>query len=189
MKYLLTTDWHLGHKKIAEYCNRPAWFGDLLLTRTCAAVDELKKTGERVCLINLGDVFLGKDGEAEALWFMSSVGADENLLVKGNHDRKSIAWFLANGWDKVYPKGFKIPGIGNDGYLTYWLLTHRPHVFVANGNKVINIHGHQHNAPAPADPRHILLSPEHMDYRPIELEELLALGGSPKWDGERFVKL
>ena len=108
-------------------------------------------------LIHLGDVSLGNDEFWHGLFKVLPM---KKWLVLGNHDNKSMTWYINHGWDFVarnftmYYYGIRI------------LFSHRPFivaptkVFVKelireNGKEVeitkersnfdINIHGHIHN--------------------------------------------
>src|SRR3954465_15308876 len=76
MKVYLVSDWHLNHKNIATYCDRPENFTELILERHNQTV----KPGDLV--INLGDVAIGKHRDAEEIIRKMN---GRKMLVRGNH--------------------------------------------------------------------------------------------------------
>lgn len=77
-----TSDWHLGHRNIIDYCNRPF-----------SSVEEMNETiidnmnsiaNEEDQLIVVGDICMGKIGETLPL--LDRINA-MIYLVPGNHDR------------------------------------------------------------------------------------------------------
>jgi len=87
-------------------------------------------------------------------------------LVRGNHDSRSISWYLSQGWDVV------CDAIDLQVYGTAFRFTHQCQD-VPEG--VVNVHGHLHDNPYPEDfsaTRHILVSCERSRYSPVCLKKL-----------------
>lgn len=186
IKIWLTTDTHFGHAAMVPYCGRPIDFGEKILKN-------LEVVGPDDVLIHLGDFCIGND----ALWhaeFMKRV-AGKKWLVKGNHDHKSNAWYLAHGWDMVCAK-FQDKLFGKN-----ILFSHVPtretnidsNLFITEIFD-INIHGHFHNTLhrllegkfivtgekernkedlAALTPKHKLLSIENTNYQPVLLDKFI----------------
>jgi calcineurin-like phosphoesterase family protein len=95
---------------------------------------------------------------------------DQRRRERGNHDRKSNSWYLANGWDFVADEmtvtlfGMRIA------------FSHKPLTSYLYPGTGINIHGHHHNTlHHPEDQvtsRHKLVCIEH-GYAPVTLQQLL----------------
>ncbi len=179
MKIHIISDTHLEHKNIQKYCNRPDNWTEYILEEIGNFDSDL--------LIHLGDVSLGNDVEWHELFTILPM---KKWLILGNHDGKSMTWYLNHGWDfcarnfTMYLYGLRI------------LFSHRPYPFppmktvtkelardVAfsevmvdkpRSNFDINIHGHIHNRTNEQIPewcRPFIL--EDQDYKPIELKEFL----------------
>lgn len=176
MKIWLITDTHFGHEKMHEYCNRPIGFEDKIFS-------ELEKIPESDLLIHLGDICIGKDE------YWHTVLAElpfKKWLIRGNHDGKSLSWYLSHGWDYVGDE-IKLKLFGKK-----ILLSHTP-LPLPDGFD-INIHGHFHNTlhrllekqwVTPDEekrnekdlenltPKHKLLAIEYTDYKSVTLESQL----------------
>jgi len=179
MKISIIGDTHFEHKNIQEYCDRPNDWEDLIAINLFELNTDL--------LIHLGDVSLGSD---EAWHNFVTDGSYKYWLVLGNHDNKSITWYLNHGWDFVarnftlYLYGLRI------------FFSHRPSIIpptkILVNEKVreegketvitkersnfdINIHGHIHNRKDINLPKwcktYII---EDQDYKPIDLKEFLS---------------
>lgn len=164
MQYLITSDTHLGHHKIIEY-GRPMnymeriykWFGIL-------KSDDV--------LIHLWDFCIGRD----AHWHEEFKAVDcKKILVRGNHDHKSITWYMNNGWDFVCD-GFNLR-YGSKNIL----FTHKPKCKSESFD--LNIHGHFHTMERPEriaefkceydTNYHKLISLEKNNYQLTNLQSLI----------------
>ena len=129
MKIFLISDTHFNHSKMVEYCGRPKDFSEIIKKEL------LKSISKDDILIHLGDVCFGNDKENNN-WFGENLNC-RKWLVRGNHDNKSNAWYLENGWDFVCDSFvFKFEG-------KKILFSHQPLKIADND---FNIHGHFHNA-------------------------------------------
>ncbi len=176
MKIWLITDTHFGHEKMREYCNRPIRFEDKIFS-------ELEKIPDDDLLIHLGDICIGKDE------YWHTVLAElpfKKWLIRGNHDSKSLSWYLGHGWDYV----------GDEIKLTFegkkLLLSHTP--LPIGDDYDLMIHGHFHNTLhrllekqwiSPDEekrnkkdlgcltPKHKLLAIEYTNYKPVLLSTFI----------------
>jgi len=179
LKIHIISDTHFEHKNIKEYCDRPECWTQML----CENLIDL----DTDLLIHLGDVSLGDDVYWHGIFHEIKC---KSWLILGNHDGKSMTWYMNHGWDFVarnftmYLYGLRV------------LFSHRPYPFppiktvtrelardVAHSevmiekprsNFDINICGHIHNRPNEQVPewcRPFIL--ENQDYKPIELKEFL----------------
>jgi len=127
MKYWIITDTHFGHRKMEEYCGRPADFESRIL-------QGLKQIQPDDIVIHLGDFCIGEDAKWHEFW-NSTLFANKRILVRGNHDKKSDAWYYSHGWHSVvYSFSMHFQG----KYITF---SHMPILGIQN----TNIHGHFHN--------------------------------------------
>ena len=180
MKISIISDTHFNHKNIKEYTNRPDDWEDQISSNLFDLETDL--------LIHLGDVSLGND----VAWhnFVTD-GPYKCWLILGNHDGKSMTWYMHHGWNFVgrnvviYLYGLRI------------LFSHRPYPFppmktvtrelardVAHAENMvdkhrsnfdINVHGHCHNRPnLELETWQIPFILENENYGPVDLLEFLS---------------
>jgi len=159
MNIYITSDTHFGHAALHErFKARPADFEEMIITHWKRIIHP------EDIVIHLGDLFVGNP-EYWLKWLPDLPG--RKILVLGNHDGKSITWFMNHGFDfcckeftwKRY--GFRI------------LFSHIPK---SDGDFDINIHGHLHEGrhrEYSTDNRHILLSLEQTSYQPLKLDKMV----------------
>lgn len=161
-KYWIISDPHLGHNAMLEYCGRPEGFEDLILGNL---VSLIKPEDILICL---GDFCMYRDG----YWHDQLINIPcKKWLIRGNHDRKSLGWYLSHGWDFV----------GDSVQLNIFgkniLLTHKPINWevISWLNLDMNIHGHLHNTGHHPEyhqtPKHRCIFMEH-HYKPIDLRKI-----------------
>jgi calcineurin-like phosphoesterase family protein len=162
VKVYLTTDTHFFHKKMHEYQARPIGFEEKILKG-------LKQIPRPAILIHLGDLCIGRDKEALKL-FHSATHQLNTILVRGNHDKKSIQYYL-EGFDAVVDTmtlnifGKKI------------LFSHEPQ---PDGDYDLNIHGHCHSPTRTLEfkptmhEKQKLITLELTHYQPVSLESFLS---------------
>ena len=154
----LVSDTHFFHANIAEYCSRPDGWQDLIVENW----NRFIQPGDTV--FHLGDLALGKK---EALQALAPLLNGNLYLMRGNHDRRSKAFY-----DSLEIKLVKDPCWLEHGSGLKLVFSHRPIVPLLPG--VLNLHGHIHNNPAPElGPRHVNLSIEVRQYRPWRLGDVL----------------
>lgn len=165
MNYWIISDTHFNHLKLEEWGGRNGDWQEQIWKgiRSIPAGDTL---------IHLGDICIGGDEVVHA----DLVMAAENLtriLVRGNHDNKSLSWYQDHGWH------FACDGIELLFQGHYLHLTHRP--ARPQGNTTWNIHGHTHGNMHRSEEYldfyskdyHIDISPELIGFKPIMLKTLI----------------
>lgn len=163
MNYWLTTDTHFNHKKLIEY-GRPEDFEQKI-------TNGLKLIKQGDILIHLGDVCIGMD------YYMNKIITElpcKKWLIKGNHDNKSINWYLEHGWDFVgRTMTQKLFG-------KVILFSHEPKAW--DGYYELNIHGHLHDCDHRRETPEVmavlngyqkLLALEYTNYLPVMLEKFI----------------
>jgi calcineurin-like phosphoesterase family protein len=165
MKIVLTTDTHFFHRKMEELCGRPRDF-EIRIYKALKAI----LTPEDI-LIHLGDICIGRDLEAHAMFIQTLPG--KHWLVRGNHDRKSNNWYLNHGWDFI-SDSFR------DVYFGQMVLF--SHVPSPDSGYDLNVHGHFHNTDhrnhepalvAIKNDKQKLLALENHNYQPWLLESII----------------
>lgn len=165
-KTYVITDSHWGHKKMIEYCGRPANFDQLIINQWQATVQP------QDVVYHLGDVTWGSQGQL--IQIMHGLPGTK-ILIRGNHDRNhSNNWFIQAGFSAVLEKA-QISGV---------ILSHFP-VFMTEEELergIINVHGHFHNNGAAKweqrfidriTPNHYLMILEDLNYRPVALQDIV----------------
>jgi calcineurin-like phosphoesterase family protein len=120
-------------------------------------------------VFHLGDVILGMNGKLSSIIY-SLPGM--KVLVRGNHDHESNAWYIRNGFH------FVAQGILHGGV---WL-SHVPAQVLPSG-ALLNVHGHLHNNDHRGTdfPAHCkLLSLERVDYRPVEFTDFVGFSATTR---------
>lgn len=153
-------DTHFGHANIRGYCGRPDDADD----RVLASLRGFRWKDDDI-LIHLGDFCLGDDGSWHQKFM--EVAPRHRVLVKGNHDGKSMGWYLRAGWCGVYAS-ISIIRYGLD-----LLFSHEPIKDFHSHD--INIHAHLHNGDSPGwwDRSRWYLYALEDYYSPISLKEII----------------
>jgi calcineurin-like phosphoesterase family protein len=157
----ITTDWHIGHRRMEEACGRPPTFEQLILERHKFLLMP------QDTLVNLGDLIFYSERKAWLKEHLRRIPC-RHVLVLGNHDKGSKKSYYDLGYDLVC-EGIVLNGV---------LLTHRP---IETPRSMINVHGHWHNlgdrtneSPDYDPSRQFCLSIEETDYKPVRLDEFVA---------------
>lgn len=157
------SDLHLGHDNIIRYANRPfrdAVEMDALLYRNWA-----QTVADEDLLLFVGDLAMRKAvGEHTWAHIRQAQGRAKHLVV-GNHDLTGSGVLRVDGFDDVCST-LSVDGTPSLAF------THMPLANVPPG--VVNVHGHTHDEP-PRQSRHINVSVEQLDYRPVALQRIRAL--------------
>ena len=154
----LTTDTHFGHANMVKLCHRPEDFEKRIIDNWCQVVRP------EDIVIHLGDVtWHVKD-------YLDNVVAKlpgKKILVRGNHDEKSLMYYMKHGFDlAVDSLSMKYRGLDI-------LFTHEPKIFHEHD---INIHGHLHtNTLELSEPYSLyyLISLENNGYTMTNLDALV----------------
>jgi calcineurin-like phosphoesterase family protein len=160
----IISDTHFFHANIGRYCDRPDGWQETIIENW----NHLIQPGDIV--FHIGDLALGRKENLEGL---APLLNSKLFLMRGNHDRRSNAFYLQLGITLIpdphhlnHPSGLRL------------IFSHRP-ILPLEPN-VLNLHGHIHNNPAPElEARHVNLCVEVRDYRPWRLGEILAPYLSP----------
>jgi len=154
----IIADTHFFHANIGRYCNRLDGWQDLIIENWNRYI----QPGDTV--FHLGDLALGKKEDAESLIPLLNGSL---YLMRGNHDRRGVAFYQSMGITLV-----KDPYHVEHASGLRLVFSHRPIVPLPPGR--LNLHGHIHNNPtADLGPLHINLSIEVRAYRPWLLENVL----------------
>lgn len=170
----LISDTHFFHANILKFTDEN---GDLIRGALFSSVEEMNqcmldnwnsvvKPGDKV--YHLGDVMMGDKAEFKKYW--AKLNGSKRLIV-GNHD--DIKWMAQN---EIFAKIQMWRMFTEFGLL----LTHVP--IHESGLRrgaptdetapmLLNIHGHIHQNPSPTE-HHRCVCVEHIDYTPINIEEL-----------------
>jgi calcineurin-like phosphoesterase family protein len=132
MKIWIISDTHFNHSKLVEYEQRPANFTEIIIRNWN------KDVAQDDMVVHLGDVILGHDSSLDTI--LSRLQG-RKILVRGNHDHKPNAWYIAKGFDFVCDS-FIYKKMG----FSHAPLTPLPNQLFENHDKQIelNIHGHFH---------------------------------------------
>jgi calcineurin-like phosphoesterase family protein len=165
MNIHLLPDPHLGHNGMMRLaCGRPENYEEQV-------IQALTRIPEKDILICLGDVALSN----ETAWhekFLSATKA-RKWLILGNHDKKSLSWYLDQGWDCVANE------LTINRYGKTILFSHTPKPLPSITKPIVNIHAHFHNNPPNRwekylknyiTPHHIHCCLETAAYTPIPLK-------------------
>lgn len=90
--FYIITDTHFSHAKMINENIRPADYEERI-------AKGLSKLTEDDTLIHLGDICMGKDAYVHEKYIKPL--KCKKILIKGNHDGKSVSWYLNHGWDWV----------------------------------------------------------------------------------------
>jgi len=159
MKTFVIADTHFGHQTLStEYKSRPPDFESKIVRQWQRMV-----TDDDI-IIHLGDVVVGNT----TVW--SSVIPrlpGRKILVVGNHDKNTLSWYLANGFEFCcLTFSWQIFGVNI-------LFSHEP---MFDGQFDLNIHGHLHlgrHREYKCDERHYLVSMEKSNYQPRTIESIV----------------
>jgi len=158
-------DTHFYHDNIIQYCGRPFKDGREMNEKIIKRWNSTVKDTDVV--IHCGDfaVYGASDRVAE----LCSKLKGRKTLVRGNHDRKSIHWYLHNGFEFVCDN-FAIGNI---------IFTHRPmnKTDLILSKYVFNIHGHLHEKDSYNTDLYENVSVEKTNYYPIKLDSILGKHG------------
>lgn len=161
MKIYIISDTHFYHTNIIKYCGRPF--------RSCSEMNEkmISKWNGTVTskdlVIHLGDFTVY--GKSDKVAEICSRLKGKKILVRGNHDRKSLHWYLTHGFDFVC----------DEFVIGYILFTHRPvkiREFLLMPFK-LNVHGHLHEKDSPHKELYENVCVEKTNYYPVNLDCIL----------------
>ena len=165
-KLWLWSDLHLGHTNVIGYSGRPFVSVEQMNETLLAHAQTVPSNDWLLCL---GDLSMGV--LEDAIHWVEQVPT-QKALVWGNHDvdrqQKPSAWrkhFKAQADCLVIPSP-------SPSYKSLWL-THYPLDEANIPEKVLNIHGHIHQHTLSS--RHLNVSVEQTNYKPVTLASLLGV--------------
>lgn len=159
-KTWLTSDWHLRHKNIIAYENRPEDYEDQI-------IKSLSVVKAEDFVINIGDLYLGNSKEFLPLFKQiyeacPGYGHATKILISGNHDALSRTKYASIGM--VFLESITIQGV----YISHHGVTTLP----SDANS--QIFGHYHSNPAPITlVNGRKFSIEEQNYKLVELNSFL----------------
>lgn len=138
----VTSDWHLWHTNIIEYCGRP--FASIKDMHRALLENFNSVVGPDDTTVFLGDFALRTDTRTVKAFLGKLNGT--KILVWGNHD-KGPSWCLDAGWDMI-SNGFTVSDVVLSHHPPKHLPTHkyRERQPVLEPGQVA-LHGHRHSAP------------------------------------------
>ena len=153
-------DTHFGEDAIRRYENRP--FADVSSMDDALVANWNRTVSNEDTVIHLGD-FAAHGTERRLLTQLHG----RKLLVRGNHDDKSNAFYRDAGFDEVYDFPILYGG--------FFLLSHEP-LYVNENMPYANLFGHVHNSPLfrTCSRRHYCVCVERIGYTPISFEAIRA---------------
>lgn len=178
MTIWLTSDWHLGHHNIIEYCHRPFKGIFQMDQAILSRYRELVQPNDIV--YHLGDVSLTRPQRVQKLWQLQDLPGIKILLM-GNHDRgEPKEWW--GMFDTVITRGVALPWGTQRLLLSHFppLLApqQRDQRFVKYRPKLaagwVSVHGHSHEIPRCA-PRRVNVCVDAWDFYPVPLKAVLEL--------------
>lgn len=128
--YWIISDTHFGHDKLVKTGLKLADEDEKVL------YNMTKTIKDKDILIHLGDVSFYRDKYWHDELYMACAG--KMILVRGNHDRKTLSWYYERGWDFVCDE-FKL-----DIYGERIVFTHEP-IDLDYTDSSMSIHGHLHD--------------------------------------------
>lgn len=173
----LISDTHFGHKNIIKYQGRPAGHEIIMVS------EWIRRVGEDDQILHLGDVTMGKRGNADRWLDVIGRLPGEKFLILGNHDDPEALDYGRGGFT-VIPE-FVHKGVA---------FSHRPVArrtdpatfsYLLGEGWHTNIHGHVHNnvwtsehdgAPLSAR-RYINVSVEKTGLAPVQLGNIYPVKG------------
>jgi len=170
MIYIIS-DTHFNHKNIIEYENRP--FNSIEEMNNAMIKNWNNIVTDDDIVIHLGDVGLGK--ESDLKWIVPTLKGHK-ILVRGNHDTKSIKFYLECGFKEV-KSSFIMNFEGQD-----ILFSHRPEGRTGDTHDHYDLHmyGHVHakdfHGAYPTIARNgACLCVERWGYKPVPLKDVVEL--------------
>lgn len=175
------SDFHMGHSRIIEYCNRPFANVDEMNEALIANHNALVQDTDEVW--HLGDFSLS---EHIVPLFLPRLNGNKHIVF-GNHDRKAYGNKTRHleAQKRYIEYGFKSVHMQHE--LEGFILNHLP--FAGDGDKRKKLepfrskddgyrwllHGHSHNKLGKVHGRQIDVGVDVWNYKPVALEELIAI--------------
>ena len=160
-KVLLIADTHFGVENIILYENRP--FIDIEEMNEKLISNWNSVVGENDEVFLLGDFSAHGSEKSQAIGHSLN---GKKTLILGNHDDKGKRFYYECGFENV----IEYPIIYNG----FFILSHEP-LYINTNMPYANIFGHVHGNPmyATVTSQSFCVSVERIDYKPIEISEII----------------
>lgn len=168
MTVWVSSDWHINHSRIIEYCARP--FNDVNHMNEAIIANWNACVKPEDTVIVLGDCFMGQIEGIDKYMPRLCMGK-YSILCAGNHDQGKRHKLLEKYFDEVYDEPF-----------TYILPNGKAFAICHNPEEIddlmpgeYKLYGHVHdNAPTGYDKetRSFHVGVDTNDYRPVDLDEI-----------------
>jgi len=158
-------DTHFFHENIIRYENRPFKDAEHMNKEIIKRWNNTVKKNDKVFV--LGDVFF-HETEKTAKDIISSLNGNK-ILILGNHDRKSVKYWMDIGFSEVY----KYPII----YKDFFILSHEPPTYFNDSCPYFYIYGHVHSTDMykTITNNSACVSVERWDYTPVSINKIVEL--------------
>lgn len=165
----VVSDTHFGHQNIIGFCHRPSDHEQVIMEEWAKAVPH------DATVLHLGDLSYRNNAMFKNIYSKHLTG-ERKLLIKGNHDKQSGAFYHQSGFKVIAPFSIFYDGRWTISFSHYPLREDDP-----RPPKYIRVHGHIHNngyggKDTPFTPfsfGQINVSVEQTHYRPVNLKVLL----------------
>lgn len=175
-KLLFCADTHFGHGRIIAYCNRPFTTADEMNEQLIVNWNSIVDPADSIW--HLGDFCFGPLEQVKSVF--NRLNGQKHLIL-GNHDRLPARAYAEDIGFVTVHQSWRMK-IGRHNVL----LRHRPPLQSEPWPKGIHIQlcGHIHDKPGWWEnkvprPRIYNISVEKTNYRPVSLEEIVALNSVP----------
>jgi calcineurin-like phosphoesterase family protein len=156
-----TADWHLFHKHIINYCNRP--FKDVEEMHNTLIENYNKVVRPEDTVYFLGDMAFSNLNQSKAI-IQSLKG--HKILIRGNHDR-NVAKCKELGFEYVVSR---LCLYGIHGYTL--ILSHKPDCLGVILSREISLCGHVHTA-WKVNNGHINVGVDVWNFAPVSIRQIL----------------
>lgn len=169
MTIWVSSDWHIGHSRILEYCSRP--FSDVNHMNEALIKNWNECVKPDDTTIVLGDCFMGQIENIDKYMPRLCMGK-YSILRSGNHDKGKRHKLLEKYFNEIHDETATIYYNGKA-----FLITHNPKdvKYLDLANDEYLLYGHVHdNAPTGYDKetRSFHVGVDTNNYRPVDLDEI-----------------
>lgn len=168
-----TSDSHIGHKNIIQYCQRPFETSLDMNLHIVQSWNSVVKPEDTV--YHLGDFIFSLTRKWSNRLLEKLNGTI--IVIKGNHDReKYLNYYLSNGLIESWHYNLDL-SYDYNGNTYHFSLSHYPH-YPLKGSNLICLHGHvhglyEHREPHKKHPRVLDVGVDSIGYVPISIENII----------------
>lgn len=178
--YFFTSDLHLSHRNIIQYCNRPFKDADEMNEAIIKRWNSVVQPHDHVYV--LGDVSFDKDRDKTTRMLRRLQG--NKYIVWGNHDREFKHAILAAGWHELGEmRTINVPPEANNGKGQRIVMCHYAmRVWDQSHHGVWQLYGHSHGT-MPDDPKMLStdVGVDVWDYTPVSMVQLNQVMANKTW--------